>query len=203
MALDPAPFIQLVGEILQRHARQNEGDLPLSAGRALGERLWDVVVARGLPPPLPAGETGAPSELSAGEVAPLVEEVLGPLSHHAQLLEPVRQLVKACFHREFANCRESYREIGSDGSCRRQQLAKARARVSGTHCVDCPYWTALSAKAHAALLRAAWCGEPAAFEAERAVFLPEDFRALRNWLRRAAPSNPDADVRPQSESSGA
>jgi hypothetical protein len=102
------------------------------------------------------------------------------------LAEALRQVVKACFHPEFTICRESYRECSADGTCRRQELARARRRVSGAHCVDCPHWIALAAPAHAALLREAWRGDPREFLAAREVFLPEDFRALRRWLHAAA-----------------
>ena len=100
-----------------------------------------------------------------------------------KLAVPVRQLVKACFHPEFRVCRDSFREESPDGSCRRQQLARVRARVSGAHCVDCPYWVALTPEAHGKFLTREWQlpgrGELAA---NLDIFLPEDFRDLRRLL---------------------
>jgi hypothetical protein len=104
------------------------------------------------------------------------------------LLDPVRQLVKACFHREFAICRDSYREVSSDGICRRQQLKKALGRVSGSHCVDCPYWTSLSEEEHAQRLGESWTADPGEFARNRSLYLPADFRALRLWIHTAARS---------------
>jgi hypothetical protein len=100
---------------------------------------------------------------------------------------PVRQLVKACFYAEFKICRDSFREVSPDGSCRRQQLARVRSRVSGSHCVDCPYWVALSSEQHVKFLTREW--QPAGREelaAHLPVFLPEDFRAFRRTVRAMA-----------------
>jgi hypothetical protein len=106
---------------------------------------------------------------------------------HAQTLAvPVRQLVKACFQPEFRRCRESYREVGADGTCRRQQLGKALGRVSGAHCVDCPYWLDLEPEPHAKFLAKQWRAGAEEFAAHREVFLPEDFRALRRCVRAMA-----------------
>ena len=96
---------------------------------------------------------------------------------------PARQLVKACFYPEFKTCRDSFREVSPDGTCRRQELARARVRVSGSHCVDCPHWVALTPDQHVRFLTRAWQpGRAAEFTAHRDVFLPEDFRALRRFL---------------------
>jgi hypothetical protein len=184
-----AQFEEHVRAIIRRYCQQNGGtELPETELKELSARMWKLVLARGLPAPLPIGQAGSPGEMSAAEVAPLVETVLGDLSRRGELLDPVRQLVKACFHREFAICRESYREMSSDGVCRRQQLKKALGRVSGSHCVDCPYWTSHAAKEHEELLGAAWVADRAEFESNRGVYLPEDFRTLRVWLHEAARS---------------
>lgn len=180
---------ECVGPILRRFCRQNGlADLVDQETEQISRRLWEIICGRGLPPPLRAGEIGSPGELNAAEVTPMVECVLEGNDRRAALIDPVRQLVKTCFHREFVVCRDSYREAGADGSCRRQSLKKALGRVSGSHCVDCPYWTSLSPAEHAATLGGAWFGDPAEFTAERDVYLPEDFRALRVWLRAAARS---------------
>ena len=187
MSVSGTEFLDGVGAILTRYFRQNAWPAPDPSELAdVSARLLELLQARGLPPPLIEGETGAPGEMTAAEVAPLVDQVLGDAGSRERWLEPVRQLVKSCFHREFTTCRESYREKSPDGLCRRQQLERVRRRTSGSHCVDCPYWTSLDATAHAALLRASWCEEEATFDANREVFLPEDFRALRRWLHAAA-----------------
>lgn len=175
--------------VLARYARQNAwARWSEEEGCALARRLWSLIEARGLPRALAKDEMGTAGEMSANEVAPLVAAVLEGVdgAERERLGDPARQLVKACFQPEFRQCRESYRKVDASGVCRRQQLAKARARVSGTHCVDCPYWLTLTAEQHAGLLAKGWGGEVTEFWAERAVFLPEDFRALRRFVRSCA-----------------
>jgi hypothetical protein len=182
-------FRQHVGEILARYCRQNGfDDVSVAEVDLISVRLLTLIATRGLPRPLPAGEEGSPAEMNAAEVAPLVESVLEGVTRRAVLLESIRQIVKACFHREFALCRDSYREVSSDGMCRRQQLKKALGRVSGSHCVDCPYWTTLSADEHAQRLSESWVGDVEEFARNRTVYLPADFRALRLWIHTAARS---------------
>jgi hypothetical protein len=132
---------------------------------------------------------GNPGEMADAEVGPLVDELLEGSPRKDDLAVPVRQLIKACFHPEFRRCRDSYREREADGTCRRQQLKKARARVSGAHCVDCPYWTSLSREEHTRCLLRGWAGNPADFHEHAEVFLPEDFRALKRWLHARAREN--------------
>jgi hypothetical protein len=188
-------FRQHLGQILARYCRQN-GLVELSEAEMdlISTRLLAIIATRGLPRPLPPGEEGSPGELNAAEVTPLVESVLEGVNRRAALLDPIRQLVKACFHREFAICRDSYREVLPDGICRRQQLKKALGRVSGSHCVDCPYWTSLSADEHAQRLSDSWMGDMEEFERNRSVYLPADFRALRLWIHSAARSGGVAEM---------
>jgi hypothetical protein len=124
--------------------------------------------------------------MSEEECAPLVARVVAGVEGDALLAEAARQLVKACFYPEFKVCRDSFREVARDGACRRQQLARVRGRISGTHCVDCPHWVALEPAEHVRFVTAEWRMDPADFTAHREVFLPEDFRELRRWLYAAA-----------------
>ncbi len=187
--IDP-DFAALVRAILECYFRQNEQPAPGEAElTGFAGRLWALAEERGLPPPLAWGEQGEAHEMGPDEAGPLVARALGDdLGAAGPWAAPARQLVKACFQPEFRKCRDSYREVELDGTCRRQQLAKARGRVSGAHCVDCPYWTALSPDQHGKLLVKAWVGDAAEFAAQREVFLPEDFRALRRWVRERAGS---------------
>lgn len=176
-------FTQLVQAVLGRFLTQT-GRPPVAA-KSLQEfavRLWALVQARGLPPPLTPAEHGEPGEMSAEEVAPLITRLVAGLSavEAAALAVPARQLVKACFNPHFKVCRDSFREVTADGSCRRQQLAKVRERVSGSHCVDCPYWLELTPAQHGRLLTRCW--QSGDLAAHREIFLPEDFRALRVFL---------------------
>ena len=179
-------FERRVAVVVRRYARQNGAE---ECGAAGAERvaagLGRVVARRGLPRPLGPGETGTPGGMSEAETAPLVAEVLGGAAA-PWLAEAARQLVKACFYPEFTVCRDSWCEPTKDGGCRRQERERVRQRVSGTHCVDCPHWTALAPAAHAAMVAAAWRAGPEEFAAGRELFLPEDFRALRQWLRAAS-----------------
>lgn len=183
-------FGELVGTILARYFRQNDRAVPPSdeVGR-VATRLWALVKERGLPRPLTASERGTPGEMSDEEVSPLLDRVLGETapSWRAELETPVRQLVKACFYPEFKTCRDSFRALAPDGTCRRQEITRTRGRVSGVHCVDCPHWVALTPAQHAKFLVKQWVPTRVAdFTAYQEVFLPEDFRALRVFLYRQA-----------------
>jgi len=170
--------------VLVRYARQNSfAEISPAEALTIATRLGELIEARGLPRRLRADEMGQPGEMSAEVVAPLVARLLEGSGRVAELTNVARQLVKTCFHPEFKKCRESYRERENDGSCRRQSLTRVRTRVSGSHCVDCPYWTALTASQHEECLADGWVGEQSELRAHRDVFLPEDFRVLRKLLR--------------------
>jgi hypothetical protein len=181
-----AEFSRLVGVVLARFFAQNARPAPSDEEiAAFGARLWALVAARGLPRPLAAHERGVPGEMSDAECAPLVADVLGGMRDEL-LATAARQLVKTCFYPEFKACRDSFREVAADGTCRRQELSRVRGRVSGAHCVDCPHWVALTPDQHEKYLGREWRAGPAEFMAHRDVFLPEDFRALRQWLHAQA-----------------
>jgi hypothetical protein len=190
MDLREREFRQLVGAVIRRFFAQNSQPPPPDAEiGAFGARLWATVEHFGLPVPPTPGGSGAASDMTEAEFAPLVAPMLAvPMS--PSLAEAAKQLVKACFYPEFRTCRESYRAVSANGACRRQELERAQKRVSGSHCVDCPYWQDLEPEAHTRFLAAAWCGNTADFETSRGVFLPEDFRALRRWVRASAADFP-------------
>ncbi len=186
MAKDEDVFVERVDAVLRRFFAQNGEPMPdATAIRGVGTRLWALVRQRGLPRPLAAHERGEPGGITDEEWAPLVGSVVDTAAPPL-LVEAVRQLVKACLYPEFKTCRDSFREVRPDGTCRRQELPRALRRVSGTHCVDCPHWVALEAAHHERFLARSWRAGPAPFLAHRDVFLPEDFRALRQWLHAAA-----------------
>lgn len=179
-------FDEVVTRIVARFLAQN-GQPAVAAVdlTRLAVQLRELLAERGLPRPLRPHEQGTPGGMSETECAPLVARVTAGVTEPL-LMEAVRQLVKACFYPEFKVCRDSFRECGRDGACRRQQLERVRTRISGSHCVDCPHWVALAPDTHMAYLRREWRGDRAEFDAHRDVFLPEDFRALRRWLHAAA-----------------
>jgi hypothetical protein len=175
-------FSRLVDAVVVRFFAQNNRVPPAEPGRAVfAERLWALVTERGLPRPLEQAERGEPGEMSDAEVAPLVARAIGAAADPL-LATAARQLVKACFYPEFKTCRDSFREVSPDGSCRRQELGRVLGRISGAHCVDCPHWVALTPEQHEKYLSREWRAGAAEFAAHRAVYLPEDFRALRQWL---------------------
>ena len=191
-AMDEAEkqFSRLVGAVLARFFAQNVRVAPSDAEiAAFGARLWALVAERGLPRPLGPDESGAPGGMAEEECALLVAGVLGGFTDPL-LANAAKQLVKACFYPEFKVCRDSFREVAKDGGCRRQELSRVLARVSGAHCVDCPHWVALTSDAHEKYLAGEWKSDPAEFTQHRDVFLPEDFRALRRWLHARARGNP-------------
>ena len=174
-------FQRIVSVMLRRFFAQRSQPFPESDVQRFAAQLAGVVAERGLPRPLRDDECGAPGSMSEEESAPLVARVMDGLTD-AILAEAAKQLVKACFYPEFRNCRDSFREVTRDGSCRRQEVERVRTRISGTHCVDCPHWVALTPDAHVEFLRREWHGHPEVFANHRDLFLPEDFRALRRWL---------------------
>ena len=180
-------FAAVVSAIVGRCMAQNGrlgAEVPVAQ---VARGLLALIAERGLPRPLAADERGEPGGMPEEECSRLVAGVLAGVSD-ALLAEAVRQLIKACFHPEFKTCRDSYCAVSPDGSCRRQELARARGRISGSHCVDCPHWVALEGSAHAALLARHWQREPEVFRRHADIFLPEDFRVLRRWLYRRARS---------------
>ncbi len=179
-------FSRLVGAVLARFFVQNGRAAPSDAeSAAFGARLWALVAERGLPRALAPDEPGAPGGMAEEECAPLVRRVTEGATDEL-LANAAKQLVKACFYPEFKVCRDSWREIATDGGCRRQELKRVRGRVSGTHCVDCPHWVALDPEAHRAMLAGEWRAGAAELERDCAVFVPGDFRALRRWLHARA-----------------
>lgn len=179
-------FEDVVAAMVTRFFRQKAQPPPSTADLArFAAQLRALVAERGLPPPLGPDELGTPGGMAEEQCAPLVARVTAGLAESA-FAEAARQLVKACFYPEFKVCRDSFRELARDGSCRRQELERVRGRISGAHCIDCPHWVALTPEAHAAYLAREWRGEAAVFAAHRDVFLPEDFRAFRRWLHAAA-----------------
>lgn len=179
-------FVALAGKCVRRFLAQN-GQAPLSDDFLTDytARLWRVVNAAGLPPPLANDAAGEPGEMPSERAAELAAQVFAGLAsteRHADLDVPTRQLLKACLQPEFRQCRESYHEV-VEGACRRQQLKRVRARISGAHCVDCPYWVSLRPDQHHALLARSWVsGDSGELDRHEAIYLPEDFRALRIFI---------------------
>ena len=177
-------FEAQVSRLLNRFMVQNgQPVLTSDESSSIARRLSAQVLTRGLPRRLRNDEMGEPGELPSDEVNTIVQDVLQDITASGVTTDVTRQLVKACFYPEFKKCRESYREVNATGECRRQNVDRARARISGSHCVDCPYWTSLTPSQHAALLGGAWTGEGRDFEINREIFLPEDYREFRCTLR--------------------
>lgn len=185
--LQTREFDALVIANLERWFRRN-GHAPVATADLAGvaERLRALLAEKGLPRVPPDGRPEQAGELPADECARLERSVLGPLVADERWTTPVRQLVKTCLQPEFRRCRDSYREREADGSCRRQQSGKARGRLSGSPCVDCPYWLELTAEQHARVVRDGWAGDRGAFESDPELYLPSDFRALRRHVRAIA-----------------
>ena len=179
-------FSELVAAVLARFFAQNAKAPPAGVElAAFGARLWAQVAERGLPRALREDEGGAPGGMPEAECETMAARVLDGMNDEL-LAAAVKQLVKACCHPEFRKCRDSFREVARDGVCRRQQLERVRGRISGSHCVDCPHWVGLAPAQHREFLAGEWRGDSAELAANRDIFLPEDFRALRRWLQAAA-----------------
>jgi hypothetical protein len=175
-------FARHIEVIVTRYLGQHDRSPPEPAElQRIAQRLWSLILQRGLPPPLLQGDAGTAGGIPEAECTRLLRQVMDG-ADDPLLIDVLRQIIKACFHPEFTVCRDSYRAVSADGECRRQQSQRARNRVSGAHCVDCPYWVALDRSGHEALLRAAWRGDASVFDTNVEIFLPEDFRAFRKWL---------------------
>lgn len=188
-ALAKEEFTAIIRAVLTRFLAQNGLTASPADLAAIAARLHAVVGERGLSRPLAPDERGAPGGMPEAECASLVARVMSGGPAAPLLTDAVRQLVKACFYPEFKDCRDSFRETSADGVCRRQQLERVRTRVSGTHCVDCPHWMELAPELHQEFLAREWRGDAETLRMHRAIFLPEDFRALRQWLHTARRSH--------------
>jgi hypothetical protein len=186
MSIDRGAFVTQIIGILQRFLAQNGAIVPDEVVlEGVAERLFRLLIERGLPRPLNSGELGEPGGMADEECATLVARVVENTADPS-LIDAMRQLVKACFYPEFKTCRNSFKEVGPDGRCRRQELARVLRRVSGTHCVDCPHWVALTPPQHERFLARQWRAGEKEFTANQAVYLPEDFRRFRRWLHATA-----------------
>lgn len=178
-------FEQQVTGIVIRYFGQNARAAPGAQVARVARQLQALVAERGLPRPLGGDERGVPGGMSESECAPLVARVTAG-TDDPLLAEAARQLVKSCFYPEFKDCRDSFRAVAADGSCRRQELERVRGRLSGSHCIDCPHWVALDAEAHRDWLVREWRSDARVLAGNEEVFLPEDFRRWRRWLHAAA-----------------
>jgi len=175
---DPAPeFTRRVAAVLQRGLEQTGQPAATTAEvERVAAALASIGAEGGAACRRGASGPELPDALVRGGVDRLLAAAPGRGPAFAAL---AKQLVKACFQPGPAQCRLSYRETDSAGRCRRQELAYASARLSGTHCVDCPYWS-MDRSTHRAWLADQWHAGAAALAAHEHVFLPEDFRTLRN-----------------------
>jgi hypothetical protein len=183
VSIEDAEFEGLVAAIVVRFvAQQRQPDPPADEVRRFAAQLRQSIAERDVRPMNSDGDDSSANRIDESECTQLAERALAGTTA-ASLAEAARQLVKACFSPELHLCRDSFREVTKDGACRRQDLGRAQGRISGSHCVDCPHWITLRPNEHEEYLRQQWCGDPQVFVAHRSVFLPEDFRALRIWLR--------------------
>ena len=170
-------FARLVAAVMARMLAQT-GQPPASAVE-LG-RLAVLLDSLGSQEGWTRRRAGCGEELPEALVREWIERVIALFPGHGPALAPLaKQLIKACFQPEPTSCRLSYRQQDASGRCRRQEEAYDRARISGAHCIDCPHWSRERSE-HAAWLAGEWHAGPAALAAAMEVFLPEDFRALRN-----------------------
>lgn len=183
-------FEVLAAAVVARMRHQDGGPAVSPGAIAAGMRgLWEAAEAMGWPPPLAAGVARRAGETPGAALEPRALAAVAGVegeAERARLLPVIRQLLKACVYPEFTECRDSYRTAGPDGRCSRQQPAVAAARISGSPCVDCPYFVTLTQPEHEALLQAGWIGAASpVLRGDSCVFLPKDFRALRRflWLR--------------------
>lgn len=185
-------FVRLASDCLERYLRVNGVTLGGSANlcSVWVARIFEGVERVGWPAPLSPATRCGPPEKSADDLEGRVKTVF-PAEEAARLSPSdgervragIQQLFKACTYPEFTLCRDSYRQAGTNGVCKRQQLTVAQTRLSGVACVDCPYTVSLSAEQHVRLVKAAWGPNNLnTFDDNPMCFLPEDFRQLRRFI---------------------
>ncbi len=180
-------FTHIVRKILARLYKQTGRPVPPDIALThYAQQLWALVKAEGQPAPLAGSDQGTELKLSDARAQELGEKFFATFRFpnlRAELEKPTRHLLGALLNPEFKTCRQSFKELDAAGQCERRDPEKSRARVSGVHCVDCPYWTALSAEKNEKLVAKDWPAERLAeLTANLPVFLPEDFRALRQLM---------------------
>jgi hypothetical protein len=172
-------FLACLGPVLGRGLRQ-AGREPLSDAHveALARAVLDIGAEGGWARRF----AGAREDLRPEEVAEWSTRLGAVVPGRAAELGTVfKQVLKSCFQPPPAQCRNSFCETDSAGRCRRQERVYDLARLSGAHCVDCPYWLELNGDEHFKFLADRWLAGVDDLEAHRAVYLPEDFRTLRGW----------------------
>lgn len=176
-------FVSIASIIVGRYYDQVEASAPSDAFVSeLLNLVWDSVHAQGLPSPLGPKDNPPAPDVDYSFYSTLVEQVLGQLPQHRtadHLRVVLGQLFATLLAREFKSCRLSFQETEADGECLRQNQEMCQDRISGSHCEDCPYFTALSSKQHSKLLRNSWVDGLGPDASAMRIFLPEDFRALR------------------------
>ncbi len=172
---------RLLSAVLTRYLQQNGERVDAARVAAVGARCAALVTKFGVPAAVASEAENVAGRLSEAEVKARAAYAAGP-DADGRVQDAAKQLVKALFYPELAECRLSFEAVTADGRCKRQELERARERVSGTHCVDCPHWR-MGPEKHAAFLAARWREDAATFAPNQTVFLPEDFRALRHALR--------------------
>lgn len=177
-------FARRVTAVVARGLRQT-GQAPLGPGEA--ENLVAVLRALGEEGGWAARFADDRDEMSAAQVAEGVRRLTEALPlRGGEFAGVAKQVLKGCFQPAPAVCRDSYRECDAAGRCRRQEHAYDLARLSGTHCVDCPYWEMFAKVDHITWLAPQWHAGAADLNVAAEVYVPEDFRELRCWRPPAA-----------------
>lgn len=177
-------FIEVGQAISKRYFKQIEGISPSEPFLEMFlEAIWTTVHGAGLPVPLGGQEMGEPLDPDYEYLNQLTDQCLDQLPRHRaedQLRALCVQMLISLLSPEFKSCRQSYIVEESGGGCLRQSREHCEERISGSHCEDCPYFTALTEMQHRKLLSRVWSSDsPTTFESSPKLFLPEDFRSLR------------------------
>jgi hypothetical protein len=180
-------FVHQIKKSLQRYFRQQDRPVPPeSALVPFAQVLWKLVEKHGLPKPLEPSDQGQHENMSDESLRARLDEIWSRyrLTDYRKDLEaPARHFVKGIWQPEFKKCRLSYKKTSPSGDCSRQSLDHARGRISGTHCVDCPYWVSVTAVKNERLLTKEWAPESVhELTSNLDVFLPDDYRNLKQLL---------------------
>lgn len=175
-------FIDLTIPVAQRYLRQTRifPQYTDQLQKLIGT-IWDIVHLNPLPQPLNNREVGEAKDADEG----LIQGLMGKIENQngGPLPEPLQifsfQILVTLTQPEFKTCRMSFTEKDAEGCISRQDRSYCADRISGSHCEDCPYFTALSQEKHEKFLSKLWAGDTSRLQEQLALFLPADFRFLR------------------------
>jgi hypothetical protein len=168
--LSPRLFRELLGLAFADLSRRSVGPVPREQTvDRLAAWLWEQIVTSG--PPVSLDHPDVQAEQAFERLAEPFAETLRDPAVDARL---VKQLGMALILDPFRVCRGSF--LGA----KRRSTDACDRRISGAHCVDCPFTLEfVDGPSHRAYLRGAWNAQASDCDPAWSSWLPEDWGRLR------------------------